>query len=75
MADALLGLFSATPLWQADAFEPMMTETSSAEYLAMTDAPPDRLSNNPKSPYYDEAVLSRGSVIHFKCVEKTNVEE
>jgi len=41
----------------------------------MTDAPPDRLSNDPKSPHYDAAVLERGIGIRFKGVEKTNVEE
>jgi hypothetical protein len=39
------------------------------------DAPPDRLSNDPKSPFYDETVLRRGVGIRFKGVEKTNVEE
>jgi hypothetical protein len=43
--------------------------------IAMTDTPPDRLSNNPRSPHYDESVLSRGVGIRFKGVEKTNVEE
>jgi hypothetical protein len=37
--------------------------------------PPDRLSNNPKSPFYDETALERGVGIRFKGVEKTNVEE
>jgi hypothetical protein len=41
----------------------------------MTDTPPDRLSNDPASPYYDEALLSRGIGIRFKGIEKTNVEE
>jgi hypothetical protein len=41
----------------------------------MTDTPPDRLSTNPKSPYYDAAVLERGVGVRFKGVEKTNVEE
>ena len=41
----------------------------------MTDAPPDRLSNDPKSPHYDAALLERGIGIRFKGVEKTNVEE
>ena len=41
----------------------------------MSDVPPDRLSNNPTSPFYDEAVLRRGVGIRFKGVEKTNVEE
>jgi hypothetical protein len=41
----------------------------------MPDTPPDRLSNNPKSPYHDAALLERGVGIRFKGVEKTNVEE
>ena len=41
----------------------------------MTDTPPDRLSTNPKSPYFDAALLERGVGIRFKGVEKTNVEE
>jgi hypothetical protein len=41
----------------------------------MTDTPPDRLSTDPKSPYYDAAILERGVGIRFKGAEKTNVEE
>jgi hypothetical protein len=41
----------------------------------MTDAPPDRLAANPKSPFYDAALLERGVGIRFKGAEKTNVEE
>ena len=41
----------------------------------MNDAPPDRLSVNPKSSYYDEALLARGVGVRFRGVEKTNVEE
>jgi len=41
----------------------------------MTDTPPDRLSNDPRSPHYDEATLARGVGIKFKGAEKTNVEE
>ena len=41
----------------------------------MTDQLPDRLSVNPKSPYYDEALLERGVGVRFKGEEKTNVEE
>ena len=41
----------------------------------MTNTPPDRLSTNPKSPYYDEALLTRGVGIKFDGQEKTNVEE
>ena len=41
----------------------------------MTDTLPDRLANNPKSPYYNAELLERGVGIRFKGVEKTNVEE
>ena len=41
----------------------------------MTDTPPDRLAANPKSPFYDEALLERGIGVKFEGVEKTNVEE
>ena len=41
----------------------------------MADALPDRLSVNPKSPYYDEAALARNVGIKFNGQEKTNVEE
>ena len=41
----------------------------------MSDTPPDRLSNNPASPFYDEAALARGIGIRFKGIERTTVEE
>lgn len=44
----------------------------------MTDAsdkPPDRLCNDPASPYYDAAALARDVGIRFKGTERTNVEE
>lgn len=41
----------------------------------MPDTFPDRLSVNPKSPYYDEKLLERGVGIKFNGTEKTNVEE
>lgn len=41
----------------------------------MSNTPPDRLSVNPGSPYYDEEVLTRGVGIRFKGEEKTNVDE
>jgi hypothetical protein len=41
----------------------------------MTDTPPDRLSSNPSSPYYDETLLERGVGIRFNGAEKTNVDE
>lgn len=41
----------------------------------MSDTPPDRLSVNPSSPYYDADVLARGVGVRFKGEEKTNVDE
>ena len=41
----------------------------------MTDTPPDHLSINPNSPFYDEAALDRGVGIMFDGKEKTNVDE
>lgn len=41
----------------------------------MTDSLPDRLSTNPKSPFYNEDVLKLGIGIRFKGQEKTNVDE
>ena len=41
----------------------------------MTDTAPDRLSTNPDSPHYDEALLSRGIGIRFKGTERHDVEE
>lgn len=41
----------------------------------MTDSIPDRLSNDPTSPFYDESVLSRGIGIRFNGQERNNVEE
>lgn len=43
--------------------------------IDMTDRPPDRLSSDPRSPYYDADVLARDVGVRFKGVEKTNVEE
>ena len=44
-------------------------------YGPMDDAPPDRLAADPKSPYYDAALLERGVGVRFKGVERTNVVE
>ncbi|HTT84581.1 MAG TPA: DUF3297 family protein [Rhizomicrobium sp.] len=41
----------------------------------MTDALPDRLCVNPRSPWYNESLLVRGVGVRFNGVEKTNVEE
>jgi len=43
--------------------------------VAMTERPPDRLSADPTSPYYDAALLERGVGVRFKGVERNNVEE
>src|SRR5437764_13070230 len=37
--------------------------------------PPGRLSNNPRSPYFDMAALQRGVGIRFKGREREDVEE
>jgi hypothetical protein len=42
---------------------------------AMTNTLPDRLSTDPKSPYYDAALLERGVGLRFNGAEKTNCEE
>jgi hypothetical protein len=39
------------------------------------DAPPDRLSTDPRSPYYNAELLERDIGIRFNGAEKTNVEE
>jgi hypothetical protein len=41
----------------------------------MIDIPPDRLSNDPRSPHFNAEVLKRDVGIRFNGVEKTNVEE
>jgi hypothetical protein len=43
--------------------------------MSDTGTPPDRLSNDPASKFFDEAVLERGIGIRFNGAEKTNVEE
>lgn len=49
-----------------------MSETKNTE----TRKPlPDRLSLDPRSPHFDEEVLSQGVGIRFNGTEKTNVEE
>jgi hypothetical protein len=41
----------------------------------MPEKPPDRLSNDPRSPFFDAEVLKRDIGVRFKGVEKNNVEE
>lgn len=38
-------------------------------------SPPDRLSNNPRSPHFDIEVLQRGIGVRFKERERTDVDE
>ena len=45
------------------------------EATTMSDTPPDRLSNDPRSPHFNEELLSKGVGIRFNGQEKTNVEE
>jgi hypothetical protein len=47
----------------------------SASIMTDTDLPPDRLSSNPRSPFFDEDKLARGIGIRFKGAERTDVEE
>ena len=46
-----------------------MTDDTTSDQL------PDRLSTDPRSPYYNAEILARDVVIRFKGVEKNNVEE
>jgi hypothetical protein len=41
----------------------------------MADAPPDRLSLDPRSPHFDAGILRRGIGIRFKGRERHDVEE
>lgn len=41
----------------------------------MTDALPDRLATDPRSPHHDAALLERGIGIRFKGAERRDVEE
>jgi hypothetical protein len=42
---------------------------------APTETPPDRLATNPKSPFFQPDLLSRGIGIRFNGQEKHNVDE
>lgn len=41
----------------------------------MSDTPPDHLSIDPSSPFFDQAALQRGVGIRFKGQERRDVEE
>ncbi len=55
-----------------------MNDTPSEETapaVAKADTPPDRLSVDPSSPWFDGDALGRGVGIIFKGTERFNVEE
>jgi uncharacterized protein DUF3297 len=41
----------------------------------MAETPPDRLSTDPRSPYFDAKAIERDVGVRFKGAEKTNVAE
>ncbi|MDB5445528.1 MAG: hypothetical protein JWQ97_845 [Phenylobacterium sp.] len=41
----------------------------------MSDTPPDRLSTDPASPYYDAEMLARNVGVRFRGEDKSNVDE
>lgn len=41
----------------------------------MSHTPPDRLCADPRSRFYDAALLDRGIGVRFRGVERTDVEE
>jgi hypothetical protein len=47
-----------------------MTEPTSSP-----DSPPDRLSVDPASPFFNEAALARGVGIRFRGAERRDIEE
>ena len=54
---------------------PAVNEKTRPTRPETTDQLPDRLSSDPKSPYYNAELLARDVGIRFKGIEKTNVEE
>jgi hypothetical protein len=50
-------------------------DCSEEERLMADNSPPDRLSNNPRSPHFDVEALQRGVGIRFKDREREDVEE
>ena len=41
----------------------------------MSETPPDRLCSDPRSKFYDAALLERGIGVRFNGEDKTNVQE
>jgi hypothetical protein len=52
-----------------------MRKLNMSDATMQNPALPDRLSNDPDSPYYNEDLLQRDIGIRFAGKEKTNVEE
>ena len=57
-----------------------MLSVHATDSMAMTDldtsnAPPDRLSNNPRSKFHDPSLLERGIGIRLNGQERHNVDE
>ena len=52
-----------------------MAAMSDASDTPPDNAPPDRLSTDPRSPWCNQELLQRGVGIRFKGVERTNVED
>jgi hypothetical protein len=52
-----------------------MSDQQKTPNATAADTPPDRLSTDPRSPYFNAEVLARDVGIRFKGAEKTNVEE
>src|SRR4029079_17496041 len=65
------GPLNRTPVWPKHA----SFAASYSKARAMTDNPPDRLCNDPRSPYHDVAMHASDVCVGFSAVEKNNVEE
>ncbi|NVD45398.1 DUF3297 family protein [Qipengyuania atrilutea] len=53
----------------------MSDDNTPEQTTGSADLPPDRLSVNPRSQYFDQEKLQRGVGIRFKGTVRTNVEE
>jgi len=50
-------------------------KSSNSEAGGIDKSLPDRLSNNPQSPFHDAELLERGVGVRFNGVDRNNVEE
>lgn len=72
------GAIAVPPVGDSTVATQRRLESAFAPHAAdthMTESLPDRLSNDPRSPHYDEALLARGIGVRFNGVERDNVEE